>query len=230
MTVVTLATWNAGRGTERDLLHLLREADVLAGNEWGDRHDLNDEARGEGWHVLGGRGLPGLSSTPLLVSPRAHVLGEVARELLPRRYVGPGAGPSHNKPKGMVGGRVRFKGAKFGAVSTHLVASSYLPLRRKAARDHIAALLHDLDHRRHIPWFVLGDFNTTPNSRLLRPMYAAGWTNTHREAKTLPTHGRRAIDFIWWRKDDPRVRFIAHRTIETKSDHRALVARFEIKD
>jgi hypothetical protein len=228
MTIVTLATWNAGKGNEHDLLHLLRGTDVLAGNEWGDRHDLTDEARGEGWGILGGRGLPGLSSTPLFASPRADVLGELAVPLLPRHYIGPGAGPSHNKPKGMVGGRVRVGRARFGAVSTHLVASSYLPLRRKAAQDHIAALLEEMDQRHHRPWFILGDFNTTPTSRLLRPMYRAGWTNTHREAKTLPTHGRRAIDFIWWRKD-PRVRFIAHRTVETKSDHRALVARFEIK-
>lgn len=229
MTVVTLATWNAGKGSECDLLRLMRKVGVLAGNEWGDRHDLNDEARGEGWQVLGGRGLPGLSSTPLLVSPRADVLGELAVPLLPRRYIGPGAGPSHNKPKGMVGGRFRVGDARFGAVSTHLVASSYLPLRRKAAQDHIDRLLEEMAHRRHRPWFILGDFNTAPDSSLLRPMYAAGWTNSHREAKTLPTHGRRAIDFIWWR-EDPRVRFIAHKTVETKSDHRALVARFEIKD
>lgn len=229
MTHLAVGTWNAGRGQEPDLLRLLGEVDLLAGQEWGDRHDLSDEARGEGWDVLTGAGLRGLSSTPLLVAPHAHVVRELALPMVERRYIGPGAGPDHNKAKGAMGARVRLNGITVGAVSTHLVASSYRPLRRRAAADHIEALLDQFDHRRRIPWFIEGDFNTIPDNDLLRPLYRAGWTNTHREGHALPTHGKRPIDFIWWR-ESPRVKFLGHEAIPTKSDHRALVARFEIKE
>ena len=235
MTHITVATWNAGPGKVDDLRGLLDIPDLiaLAGQEWGDRsHDLSAAAKRLDWHEIDGKidGQPhhkGLSSTPVFAAPHAEVRHEMALPILGRRYIGPGAGPDHNKPKGAVGARVHAGGPVVGVASTHLVASSYRPLRRKAAADHIAGLLRAFDHRR-VPWFLCGDFNTTPDNRLLRPLYAAGWTNTHREGGTLATHGRRAIDFIWWRKD-PRIRFLGHRTVVTRSDHRALVARFEVR-
>ena len=229
MTHITVATWNAGPGKVDDLRGLLDIPDLiaLAGQEWGDRSNLTALAIAKGWHTLTGEGHKGLKSTPLLVAPHAQVRHELALPILGRRYIGPGAGPDHNKPKGAVGARVHAGGPVVGVASTHLVASSYRPLRSEAAADHIAGLLRAFDHRR-VPWFLCGDFNTTPDNRLLRPLYAAGWTNTHREGGTLATHGRRAIDFIWWRKD-PRVRFLGHRTVATHSDHRALVARFEVR-
>lgn len=228
MTTVAVATWNAGRGRESDLLNLLGISDLigLTGQEWGDRRDLSDEARGEGCEVIGGS--RGLSSTPVVVPAHVQVGREVEHVIVPRRYIGPGAGPDHNKAKGVVGVRLRTGGVAVGVASTHLVASSYRPLRRRAAADHIAGLVSLFDHR-PIPWFICGDFNTTPDSRLLRPLYAAGWTNTHREGKPLPTHGKRPIDFVWWQRD-PRVRFLGHETVQTRSDHRALVAHFDIKE
>lgn len=230
MVAVTVATWNAGKGREADLLNLLGVADLiaLAGQEWGDRGDLTDEARGEGCTVLTGD--RGLSSTPVIVPPHVHVGREVEHVIVPRRYVGPGAGPSRSKAKGVVGARLRVTpGTAVGVASTHLVASSYRPLRRRAAADHIAGLVGLFDRRRIIPWLLCGDFNTAPDSRLLRPLYAAGWTNTHREGGVLPTHGRRAIDYVWWRRS-PRVEFLGHETLSTHSDHQALVAHFKIKE
>lgn len=231
MVAVTVATWNAGRGREADLLNLLGISDLigLTGQEWGDREDLTDEARGEGCTVLTGGGVPGLASTPLLVPPRVHIGRELAQVIVPSRHVGPGAGPSRSKAKGAVGARLRVTpGTAVGVASTHLVASSYLPLRRRAAADHIAGLVALFDQRQ-IPWLVCGDFNTTPDSRLLRPLYEAGWTNTHREGGVRATHGRRAIDYVWWKRS-PRVEFLGHETLSTHSDHQALIAHFKIKE
>ena len=234
MTHITVATWNAGPGRVDDLRGLLDIPDLiaLAGQEWGDRsHDLSAAAKRLDWHEIDGKidGQPhhkGLSSTPVFAAPHAEVRHEMAKLLLPRRFIGIGAGPDHNKDKGIVGGRIH-DGVTVGVLSTHIVASVFHPLRRKAAADEIRGYGEHLNHRQ-IPWFLCGDFNMKPTSRLLRPLYAAGWTNTHREGGTLATHGRRAIDFIWWRKD-PRVRFLGHRTVATHSDHRALVARFEVR-
>ena len=232
-TRIVLATWNAGRGgTGRDLRGLLRnyQPDALAGNEWADRHELLLLAKIRGYRALVGDGDPGEASTPVFASPDTRVRHEVSRLLLPRQSIGPGAGPDRNKPKSIVGGLLSEQGTVFGVVSTHLVASQQHERREEAADDQVRGLLDKLDHR-HFPWFVLGDFNTTPDdpNGVLRPLYARGWTNTHRQGGVLATHGHRAIDYVWWRRD-PRVRFVGHEAVRTHSDHRALVATFEVSN
>jgi endonuclease/exonuclease/phosphatase family metal-dependent hydrolase len=226
---LTLGTWNAGPGSVVDLHHLLDTVHILAGQEMSDRDNFADMARRSGRLVIRGKE-PGQSATPLYVDARKCVISHaVMRPMLGGKpvWVGEGAGPATMKPKWAEGGKFRANNeVPFIAVSTHLVASQYTRRRRAVARQHIEDLLLAFDHRR-VPVFILGDFNATPKSPVLKKLYRAGWTNTHREAKALPTHGKRTIDYIWWKKDD-RVKFIWHETVPTHSDHKALVARFLI--
>lgn len=220
-----LATWNAGPGHVKDLLAILEilgPTGILAGQEWSDRHhDLTPAAIAAGWRVIVGH-QPGQEATPLLLGPEVALSKRSIRVLLRKMFIGPGAGPDHNKQKSAVGGKCRIDGLRIGALSTHLVAS-----QQNAPRLH-AALLYvekwiDWLNPAPLPWFVMGDCNATLDSPVAHRLYKAGWTNSHRESgNPLPTHGHRVIDYVWWRKNK-RVRFVDHETIETTSDHRALV-------
>ncbi|USH45839.1 phosphoesterase [Streptomyces phage VieEnRose] len=221
-----IVTWNAGNGTAADLRALLARCDVLAGQEWGDRADLSRAARLLDWTVLDGHGAEGQASTPLLVGPHVRVRREVAIPVLHSRYIGPGAGPDHNKPKHAIGGLLSLDGSTFGVVSTHLPATQGRSLRHEAAEDQVVELVRRFNRRR-FPWFLCGDFNAVPTSGALSPLYRSGWTNSHRASRPLATHGQRPIDYVWWDKGHG-VRFVRHAVEWTRSDHRALVAQFKL--
>lgn len=224
---LTLATWNTGRGTPRDLAGLMEDADVIALQEASDRGDLKAYARRRDWAVVQGHAA-GQPATPLLVSPEVRVGHPLFAPMLDGRPIGPGIGPRHNKPKSACGARLglgHHVGA--GVVSTHLVPTQGEPLRHHAAALHVEHLVAEFGPRTAVPWFIAGDFNAVPTSSVLRPLYRAGWTNTHRARHPLPTHGNRPIDYLWWRRDAP-VELLEVHTVPTRSDHDALVATFEL--
>jgi hypothetical protein len=225
--VLVLATWNPGaHGTREDLRQIMRRADVIGAQEWGDRPGLVATAKAAGWRVQAGRGLRGQSATPLVWNPRAVAMRHpFGKPLLPRTYVGPGNGPSTAKPKYAMGGMLWRSRV---VANTHLVPSSYRPRRHAVAVRHVRRLAAAVDGRYGLR-FIVGDFNTEPDhTGILGPLYARGWTNTHRARGWLPTHGRRAVDYVWWKRD-PRIRLDRAWTIRTHSDHRALLARFRLR-
>lgn len=196
-----LISWNVGPGTPADLEHLLTVAGprgIVALQEAtpaGTRIDVPAVAAKHGYRVLDGDGRKGQSATPLLVGPDVQIKAKLLRLLLDRMLVGRGAGPSHNKPKWWIGGRLRVEAAKFGSSSFHQLASlqnhnRFVPGTR-LARGLAAATVHRL-----VPWFSLGDLNGTPDSPIMRLLVRLGFTSNHLELGELPTHTHRAIDVV----------------------------------
>jgi hypothetical protein len=224
--VLVVATWNTGAGGGAPALRrLLRTADVIAAQEWGDRDSLRRVARRHGWRVIDGR-RPGQTKTPLLYDPAAlHLRHRIARHLVGPAWVGPGAGRSDRMgPKWAIGGRFGFHGRAVVVASTHVLPSLYRPRRRAMGAAHVRRLVATMGGPG--ARFIAGDFNATPGHPVLRPLPAAGWTHTHR-TRLLPTHGRRAIDFVWWKRR-PGVRLLDVRTMPNGSDHHALIATYRI--
>lgn len=196
--LVRIGTWNAGRGTRANLLEILGQVNVLAGQEWGDRGDLTRAAQLAGFRAVRGT-LRGSSSTPVFVGPGVKIGWTRTILLLGRRFIGPGAGPAFNKQKDAVEVRCKLRGARFGAASHHVVPTQGRPLRRAAA-ETMFGRIRVAYAERVAPWFVCGDGNTVPDAPQLDVLYRHGWTNNHREGGALATHGRRPIDYVWWLK------------------------------
>lgn len=226
--MIELITQNIGPANPQDILELADKTAILALQEAGDRGAIKTQLRRRGFGVINPSRFKGATSTPLVYDPnKVKLLRE--RVILTSRaqYAGPGAGPDRVKSKYLVGGSFKdlSTGTKFRAFSTHYVASSYTNLREKIALIESRAFAKRF-HKGNIPTFVLGDFNAVPHDNVLAPLYANGWTNDE-EFGNLHTHGKRAIDYIWWLKNS-RVRFYGHSTIRTSSDHNAVVAEFII--
>lgn len=225
MTTVSLCTWNAGNGNKQDLGSLMLRFDAIAGQEWGDRADLTRYAKENHWQVILGDD-DGSASTPLLVAPNVKIRRKVSLVMLPNMDLGQGAGPSRTKQKCAVGALIQVDRTILGVVSTHLVASQQFARREAAAREHIRSLVRTFD-KRHFPWFILGDFNCTPDKHQLDALYKAGWTNTAMKDRPLPTHGNRCIDYVWWERSRS-VGYLRQKTYPTRSDHHALGAAFRV--
>lgn len=231
---VRIGFWNTGKGTEEDLAGLMLQCDVIALAEASDREDLKRYARNHGWHVIESD-LPGGAATPLLVAPENSIAFEVAEEMLASQFVGRGAGPDHNKQKNLTGAKViartkltpHWRTQKYGVLVTHLLASVWNPVRKVKNRIIVNRIVTVMEDHKKPGWFIVMDGNATPNSWTLKPLYKAGWTNTHKAGHAIPTHGKRTIDYIWFRVE-AGVKFIRHYTIETKSDHRAIIGVFEL--
>jgi endonuclease/exonuclease/phosphatase family metal-dependent hydrolase len=194
-----LISWNVGPGKAADLEHLLTVAGprgIVALQEAtpsGTRVDWHAIAAKYGYQVVDGDGRKGQSATPLLVGPEVEIKAKLRRLLLDRTLVGRGAGPSHNKPKWWIGGRLRLDGVTFGVSSFHELASLQNPNRFRPGTQLARALAKATLHRL-VPWFVLGDLNGTPRSRIMRYLRRLGFTSNHLELGELPTHTNRAID------------------------------------
>lgn len=231
MGEIALGTWNFGNGNRHDLEHVMAMCHAFGGQEGGDRADFAKYARNNDWKTILGDAR-GSASTPLYFNPEhmPKLRKKICAPMIGGRpnKAGAGAGPSVLKPKWAVGGRFGDDHERpLIMASTHLVASSYMPTRKRLAQQHIHDLLKRFDTEGPAVRTIVGDFNTKPDSKLLTPMYKAGWTNTHRAGKTKPTNGRRAIDYVWWKKE-PWINFLGAETFGTRSDHRALVAYFDI--
>lgn len=229
MGVLTLATWNVGPGTLGDLIRLRRYADVIALQEAGDRSPLLRSTMRTGWKAVTGV-QPGQPSTPLIYDPAALTLLKPSRLLLAAAQdVGPGAGPDRLKAKWLIGGRFLHQesGRRFWLYSTHYVATQGKPKRHRVALA-MSSRIALLARRAIRPVFVMGDFNAVPGSAVLRVLKDVGMVLAQLVGRPVPTHGRRAIDGVTW---TPRrwIRLTRKWPIVTNSDHRALVADFDLQ-
>lgn len=229
---LTVGTLNLGNARVSEVVKIARQCDVLCLQEAGDRADVKQALRREGFTVLDGDGKAGQSSTPLAFDPATmRLVRPINILLLSRRWIGRGAGPSRNKPKHLVGGRLVHKptGRRIVALSTHLPPTQGQPLRRRAAQQMSRKIATTLGKRKAIV-LVGMDANAVPGKPGIRPLAAAGWTWTQAQ-QPLGTHGKRGIDGIWWRKrDHSRLRFARAEAIRSHSDHRAVVAVFRVKE
>lgn len=228
---LTVGTLNLGNARVSEVVKIARQCDVLAMQEAGDRDDVKRALRKEGFVVLDGDGKAGQSSTPLAFDPATmRLVRPINILLLSRRWIGRGAGPSRNKPKHLVGGRLVHKptGRRIVALSTHLPPTQGQPLRRRAAQQMSRKIATTLGKRKAIV-LVGMDANAVPGKPGIRPL-SPFWTWTQAQ-QPLGTHGKRGIDGIWWRKRDAhRLRLLDVTTIRSRSDHDAAVATFQIKE
>lgn len=177
---------------------------ILVTVEAGGQLDaIEDEAAGYGWRVMSRTGPPGAASTLVLVGWKVNTRRSFVRRLLRRVFVGPGAGPQFNKPKWATGGRVECDGVIFGVSAVHFLASQHRNARMIFALQ-MARTLTAIVADRRAPWIVGGDWNTDfgKDRGLAKWLRGRGWTTTHDVLGVLPTHGRRAIDAIAWRRSD----------------------------
>lgn len=229
---IKVATQNAGNMTPAQAVKVAREADVVCWQEMGDRADIVRALRADGLKVWTGRGKPGQASTPISWHPTTlRAKARITIPLLGAVRWGRGAGPSVAKPKHLIGARFVHLPTRRRVIvcSTHLPPTQGRPLRRRAAQTMSRKIAAALGDRAAIV-LVGMDANATRGKPGIRPLEAVGWTWTQAEQPT-PTHGKRGIDGIWWRKRDrARLRLVDVRTIPSKSDHDAAVATFQIKE
>lgn len=201
-------SWNIGPGSMRDLgelLDLLGPRGFLCLQEAGGQLDaIRGEARRHRYGLLGSTRVRGAASTFVLTGPELDTRRTVVHSLLGREYVGPGAGPDHNKPKVANGGRVSCDGVVFGVFSAHQLASLQNPLRERHGIEWVDELT-DVTFPKRVPWIVGADWNADfrkPGHPVVKHLHRRGWTTNQDQLGDLATHGRRAIDALAWRASD----------------------------
>lgn len=235
----TVATWNMGNGTRKDLLEVATAADVLGLQEASDRVDDIDWLLSRGEHLaLRFDAMPGGKATPVLYKKAAVVAtrGLFVPLLKGGTPVGEGKGPDHAKAKNLQGGYFihRESRRRVAVGNLHCLAGQKGGNRRRLlSRAMVLNARREFADYGGVP-ILLGDFNADPDVHTLDPLYNAGWTSNHDEGGWLGTHGNWTPDQIWWLPDGrrpggKRLAFRDHRTIATHSDHDALVVDFGLK-
>lgn len=219
-----VGTWNAGPGTNRqvlrDLLALLRQVDVLCVQEFGDRKSLVWALRARGFRVHNGDGRPGAAKDCVIWKRGKGRVHKQTVKVGDATYVGHdgGAGPTTLDNKYI--NAVTFLRTGVTVASTHVVPSVYLKDRAELARKHLLAAAAWLKQQER-PVFLCGDLNMEPHNRLLDPLRRAGaWCN-HDTLGWVPTHGARSIDYVW----ALGAKLHWQTTVENSSDHRAVIVR-----
>lgn len=240
----TVATWNMGNGTRKDLLAVASAADVLGLQEASDRVDDIDWMLSKRTHLLVRfDAMPGGKATPLLYKKAALIVtrGLFVPLLKGGTFVGPGTGPDHAKAKNLQGGYFvhRATRRRVAVGNLHLLAGQKHGPGNLRSRLSVRMVRQSREALRQfggVP-ILLGDFNSLPDTSTTAALWNDGWQNNHNAGGRIPTHGNEwAPDQVWWRRRrridsplDDRLRFRAHRTIATHSDHRALVVDFGLK-
>ena len=221
----TIVTWNAGRGTARDLRRLLRteRPDVVHLQEMGDRRRLLRILRRFGYDVVS-PGLPGAPSTPSAFKRERF---DVRHEII-RPVVQAGDGPDVHKDKYLIGARVwdRLTHRYEAFVGLHLPFHQGKPGNHAAAERMITAAF-TWGSRRAVPAFISGDFNRRPR----QVGHPSDWWCNHELGVERATHGEHWNPDQVWGREHPDVRYFGSRVVRgTKSDHTPLVVIVEIKE
>jgi endonuclease/exonuclease/phosphatase family metal-dependent hydrolase len=206
-------------------------AAAVAMQEMGDQAFAKEALRDAGYGVYEGT-LMGAPSTPIAWDPKQIEVKRVGTtKLVNKTFVPPeGAGGRTMKQKNLVWiqGRHIESGRLVTVASTHLPPSQYLPVRMLLAIQHIRGSASWVPTMPGLV-FIMGDFNTRPDAKVLMPLRKKRMASTHDMLGEVATHGRRAIDFVWFRIAPRRLRAVDHYAKDTHSDHRALVAKFRVE-
>lgn len=221
---VPITTWNSGarhvkaENTRADIQRIIAKRPLMLGmQEMGEKSAYNTAAR-----LLKDAGYT-MGHTSDSHTPIACIGKPVRRGsffLTPRTYVGPaGAGPSTLKAKYIEWQHIRYNSLNIIHGNVHLAPSIYIPVRHQ---------LHDRQVARIIEWaraakkdydyvFLTGDFNALASQM-------PKLNNILQHNTPTPTHGRRAIDYVYGSVHPTGVT-----VIDTHSDHRALTAMATLK-
>lgn len=201
MTELVIDSYNIGDGPDADkradLSRISEFAKVICLQEAGDRTKMLKEwAADNGWVLWYNPVVPGSKSVPILYLRGYGVVSRGARMLMPRTYVGAGAGPSWAKAKAAT--FVRIDNTVI--FNTHMTPSATREgreyrFRRLHYRAHVAGLMrlvrNRIDREREV--VVVGDMNAPPSFQLLRPLREEGL----RQHVDEDTRHHQIIDQIW---------------------------------
>jgi hypothetical protein len=189
-----------------------------------------------GYRCEKGDGKPGQSGTQVYWDPdRVSLLDRLEpRLLLPRTDIGAGTGPDSNSPKWAIGGyfedRQTFR--NFWFIAVHCIADVNANPKRIAASNRWADNLNDL--LSSLGTFIcVGDYNDTPQGRVLARVMGPNMTNNHLDLGMKPTLHRRAVDMAVYRKTEKVIALDHHaRHVPSpngKLDHKLLTVEFRTK-
>lgn len=223
MATLTVATWNVGdHGTKDNLKTVMGKAPVICLQEMSDRDSWYQFAHDKGWKTFNAGGDDGRAATPVFWNPK--VMGEKVetyhKQLSPSTHC-PGTGPDQVKAKWLIGVAWRYppidKWVRVGCL--HLVSDSSGGCRRDLAHDELvkaSTMWKGDDGFPPNPCIIGGDFNTSWNNSLLKPMKDKNWKPSQAAAGgPKKTHGGWTPDQQWYRNAKVKT----HGKITTKSDH-----------
>jgi Endonuclease/Exonuclease/phosphatase family len=219
---------NVGRSDVGSVADLLAHVDAAGLQEMGDRADLRRELMFSGLLFVP-TSARAQDHNPLVYRPSALELIRPVRFLLSdRQYAGPGAGGGRDKilnARWFVGGvfRHRQSGRRVVIGSVHPPASQWNPIRRRIALESARRIVAQFRLRR-CPVIVTGDWNTPPWGRSVAPFRDGDEWRCARSRGG--THGRRIIDYVWWKAPARKMRLLAVRRARTGSDHMAVLVTF----
>lgn len=184
----------------RDLMTVAGRCDVLLIQEAGAARAIVERAaRGAHRDVYFGEGEAGQASTPIMVR-RTLPHHFRAVQLHRRRWMGKGAGPKWAKPKFAMIARLVLGADRINVANIHATPSPQFPIRAVLQRLQFRRTARAL--ARFDGWpFAGGDLNQNALlDRLpgLRPWRRAGLRSSQRRLGAVPTHGRRALDDIYF--------------------------------
>jgi Endonuclease/Exonuclease/phosphatase family len=222
---VTVATWNAGNGNKDNLQKIMNKASLIALQEMGDRDNLYDYAKNHGWATYNDGGQDDRASTPVFFDKAFWKKSDDQTiKLSNQQQVNPGTGPETIKTKWALGPKFFHGDTGFNFWSLHLVADSSSGERHDLAKQQITNA-SDLKPGANGPCVVAGDWNTSWDNDLLKPMKNKGWQSNHyKKGGPVKTHGGWTPDQIWFRN----ATFVEQGSFNTGSDHDALWVTFDV--
>lgn len=209
----------------QQLAKIMREHDVVLMQEAGQaRTVVIAAARAAGHEVTFGRGLPGQSSTPVSVRGDLHAWFD-AHVLSGRRFVGRGAGPDTAKAKHLLTATFSIDGQTVTVGNVHAYASQQNQPRALAAVLQFTRALAALS-KHDGALFIGGDLNAIPGARTLAAFRRGGLRSTQRRLSEVGTHGKRAIDDIYFQPS--KCKPVERDAVQTVSDHKAFSVLFKL--
>ena len=210
MSVIRVATLNAGSCRDKLVVEAAKDLNLayLGGQEFSDQNDLEKDLRNAGFMCfqVGDTGGP---ATPVFWDPKQiRVTNHFARLLLDRTNIGPGAGPSYNKPKyeTILLAQTRPENKReeetrlyFG--NSHVIPSLYMPRRGQLGREmnaKSATLAKTFKNNGRTIIKTLDGNAQWTTSNQYDAYKRIGLTTTHKQQDQLVTHRKthRAIDHI----------------------------------
>lgn len=225
-----------------DLDRLLPQVDLIGFQEFGDANDrrnLAAAAKKHGFIVFRGKD----ESCPIAYHAGTfELLDSGSHFLSPSTFVGKeGAGPSTLKEKHLNWIKVRHRvtGRIFYFGNCHLAPSIYLAPRMELHIQQIANIKAWADSKGDNVIFV-GDFNIDhkadartrkPGSPYVKFTPSRIWS-TYRTLGTpaIGTHGRRFIDYVFYRENKEAFSPLSHSVLRGySSDHKPFLATFDVQ-
>jgi hypothetical protein len=227
---ITVSTFNAGPARVRQIIRAIRDSGATALQEMSDQAKVLAALPAYGIGVVTSK-LVGTAATPFAYDKsQFRLIRKVIFKVLEPQNIGPGAGPSRNKPKYFVGGLFEVLGTGGEKVimgSAHDVPTQGAKLRRRAALKLISALNKGLIGRKRR--VICGaDWNAAQDAPSMVLLHKQGWNFTPER----PTHGQRPIDYFIWKDSERRPGDLELVTVDVMgdegSDHRRYKATFRL--